>query len=289
MDAEGRQDLQRQLADSPYRVVGHLGRGSAAEVLLVEHKLIGKEFALKIIHRHLCDQKGYVERLAREARAIAKAESDHIVRVIDLSTTRDGRPFIVLERLLGNNLAEELLRRRSVSLEEWRKWTTELLIGLDAAHQQGIVHRDLSPSNIFLQLRPDTPRQGAMGRRTVKIMDFGLAGLSPGVSASVPLIAGVATSTGALLGTPAYASPEALRGEPLDARADLYAVGLIGFEMLTGRSPMEFTGESFSEGALPEAIAAVLSRAAHRDRERRFQSTAEFVEALLHEIPKDVP
>lgn len=265
--------VERQLRQTPYRFVQRLAAGAAAEVFIVRHQVLQKQFALKLIHPHLVRNPGILERFSREARLIARAESEHIVRIVDMSTTDAGVPFLVFELLEGTSLEEELLSRGRLSLQESLCWTLQLLQGLSAAHLHGIVHRDLTPANIFLQ------KIRGYGR-TLKIVDFGLAGLAANAKGVSHREEAVLTSTGALLGSPAYASPEALRGEKLDQRADIYAAGLIFAEMLSGLSPLERSDDLPTLSQSPPMLASVLRKATARERARRYASAGQFAQAL---------
>ncbi len=207
-----------------YRVLRLVGAGGMGCVYDVEHTELGKRFVLKSLLRELASREDLVARLRNEWRALAKLEHPNIVSVTDAGTSSSGVPFYVMERLEGETLASRLKREGPIHPAEAARVATEILEGLTAAHEIGIVHRDVKPPNIFLQ------RDGS-----VKLLDFGIAK----VHSSAMNI----TGRGVAVGTPRYMSPEQARGDRVDGRADLYAVGLILFEMLAGLGPFDKLGD----------------------------------------------
>ncbi|MCA9627833.1 MAG: protein kinase [Myxococcales bacterium] len=207
-----------------YRVLRLIGAGGMGCVYDVEHTELGKRFVLKSLLRELASREDLVARLRNEWRALAKLEHPNIVSVTDAGTSSSGVPFYVMERLDGETLAARLKREGRIHPAESARIAAEILDGLTAAHEIGIVHRDVKPPNIYLQ------RDGS-----VKLLDFGIAK----VHSSAMNI----TGRGVAVGTPRYMSPEQARGDRVDGRADLYAVGLILFEMLAGAGPFDALGE----------------------------------------------
>ncbi|MBX3127089.1 MAG: protein kinase [Polyangiaceae bacterium] len=206
-----------------YRVRGQLGAGGMGSVYEVEHLELGKRFVLKALFRELSARKDLVARLRQEWRALGQLDHPNIINVTDAGTTPEGVPFYVMERLDGETLGERLRRVGRLEVTEAVSIATGILQGIAAAHRIGIVHRDIKPPNIFLPL--------AGG---VKVLDFGIAKL---VTTSVDVI----TGRGMAIGTPRYMSPEQARGDSVDGRADLYAIGLTLYEMLVGGGPFDFT------------------------------------------------
>ncbi|MCA9642552.1 MAG: protein kinase, partial [Myxococcales bacterium] len=207
-----------------YRVLRLIGAGGMGCVYDVEHTELGKRFVLKSLLRELASREDLVARLRNEWRALAKLEHPNIVSVTDAGTSSSGVPFYVMERLEGETLAARVKREGRIHPAEAARIAAEILEGLTAAHEIGIVHRDVKPPNIFLL------RDGS-----VKLLDFGIAK----VHSSAMNI----TGRGVAVGTPRYMSPEQARGDRVDGRADLYAVGLILFEMLAGAGPFDKLGE----------------------------------------------
>jgi serine/threonine-protein kinase len=214
-----------------YRVARLLGIGGMGRVYKGVHPTIGSRVAIKVLSRECSDRRDLVERFFAEAKAVNLIRHESIVNVLDLATLPDGRPYIVMEYLDGSPLSSiiENAARAGVLLPLGgiARLVAEVLDALAAAHAKGIVHRDLKPDNIFV-----TPAGRA------KVLDFGIAKLQPELGGS-------ATHTGSLLGTPHYMSPEQASGRPVDARADIYAVGVILFECATLHKP--FTADSLFE------------------------------------------
>ncbi len=213
-------DIGEAIVGTPYRVVGLIGQGGMGSVYEVEHRELGKRFVLKALLSELVTRNDLVQRLRNEWRALGKLEHPNIVSVTDAGVTEAGVPFYVMERLYGITLGERLRNSGALPMEEACSIAAEILEGLSAAHAIGVVHRDVKPPNIFLT------KAG-----TAKILDFGIAKVLGG-NASI-------TARGYAIGTPRYMSPEQASGGAVDARADLYAVGLLLFEMLVGASPFE--------------------------------------------------
>ena len=210
-----------------YRLIDQLGVGGMGVVYRAEHTMIGRPVALKLLHPDLARVSEAVDRFFREARAANEIASDHIVQVTDFGRTDDGANFLVMEFLEGVNLAELVTGFHAVEPRRVVKIALQITEGLTAAHAKGVIHRDLKPANIQLV------RRGA-DADFVKIMDFGIAKIA---ESNTQL-----TKTGAILGSPAYMSPEQASGKPIDHRTDIYALGVILFELLTGRPP--FMGDS---------------------------------------------
>ncbi|HLV66996.1 MAG TPA: protein kinase [Polyangiaceae bacterium] len=208
------------VAGTRYRVVRLLGVGGMGSVYEVEHVELGKRFVLKALLRSLARRHDLVLRLRNEWRALGRLEHPNIVTVTDAGTSAGGAPFYVMERLDGETLEARMRRVRRFSVSESLAVAQGVLEGLAAAHAIGVVHRDIKPPNVFL-----------VGGEHPKILDFGVAKISDDP--------GVVTARGAAVGTPRYMSPEQVRGEAVDGRADVYATGLLLFEMLTGVNPFE--------------------------------------------------
>lgn len=208
-----------------YRVLGELGAGSIGAVFEVEHIDLGTRHALKVLAR---PSEESAERLLREARLAATLDDPHLVRVSDFGRL-GSRPYLVMERLVGTTLGARL-RAGDLSPVGWIEAVIGVLRGLEAAHGAGVVHRDLKPDNVFLL--------DGGGPSAVKLLDLGLAKPSRPTDE-------LRTAEGAVFGTPRYMAPEQAAGEPVDARSDLYAVGVMLFEGLSGAPP--FTGRHATE------------------------------------------
>jgi tetratricopeptide (TPR) repeat protein/predicted Ser/Thr protein kinase len=212
----------REIASGRYLVVNVLGRGGMGTVYTALQRPVDRKVALKIIHRELAGNPEIVARFLEEMRLTAAIEHPHTVRVYDFGDI-DGQPFLTTEYLDGRSLRDELVRAGPFSQERVASVCAQIAKALRAAQAHGVVHRDLKPENIMLlDLDGDADY--------VKVLDFGIA-------RSLHRTTGMRTGTGALLGTPAYMSPEQCEGKPVDGRSDLYALGLIAYELGSGALP----------------------------------------------------
>ena len=217
-----------------YEIVDHVGSGGMGDVYEVEHRLLGRRFALKRLAPDLTADGAMVERFLREARAAAATHHPGVVEVVDLGFAEDGWPYLVMERLVGETVRERL--RRGPLGEDLAIHVGLTVAGaLGAAHAEGVVHRDVKPENLYLC----APAPGEIGPPRVKVLDFGLAILTGGDRTDLRL-----TQSGAVMGTPLYMSPEQARGRDVDPRTDLYSLGAVLYEMVTGRPP--FAAEAYS-------------------------------------------
>jgi hypothetical protein len=219
----------------PYEIVAPLGAGGMGEVYRARDTRLDREVAVKVLHTHLArDPEGQV-RFEREARAVASLSHSNIVALFDVGTEGDVT-FVVTELLQGRTLRDRLAE--GVPARRALEWASQVALGLAAAHERGIVHRDLKPENVFVT---DDGR--------VKILDFGLAQVGgPHEPESQTTML---TQAGTFLGTPGYASPEQVSGEPATSRSDIFALGVILYEMLAGRHP-------FTRPTVVETLTAVL-------------------------------
>lgn len=271
-----------------YRVSREIGRGGMAAVYEAEHLALEKRVAIKVLAAELTASKVVSERFFREARAAASIKSPHIVDVYDTGRLEDGRPFIVMELLEGESLYDRMARVRLMEARDVVKIITDCAKGLLKAHAVGIVHRDLKPENIFLFHNED-------GEEMAKILDFGLAKFYAPMKTDEKTAR--LTREGAVFGTPAYMSPEQVKGQgSVDHRSDLWALGCMTYECLTGRPvwnmdqgvAMTFAAIA-TEGLptptvfrpdLPPSFDAWFRRALERDPDRRFSSAKELADAL---------
>lgn len=275
-------ELTDPFADTPYRTLGLLGTGGAARVYEVEHRAIGRRLVAKLLHNSLADDRTTVERMNREGRSLVAAAHPHLVEVLDFDYTDEGVPYLVMERLVGCDLRQELSRVGPLPILDALRYAQQALSAFETAHRAHIVHRDIKPENIFLH-------QLAPGRRIVKVLDLGLAKIVSGRPSDIP--------EDGLLGTPSYMAPELIERGQVDARTDVYAMGAVLYEMLAGSGPFdEHTTRAGildaqvrrepaplpvrSNRRLPSKLSDVVMRALAKDPARRFQSAAEFESAL---------
>ncbi|HVY48263.1 MAG TPA: serine/threonine-protein kinase, partial [Minicystis sp.] len=233
--AAGAQDLARRglpaigdVVAGKYRVDEIVGEGGMGVVLGATHLELGRRVALKFLSPAAAPSSDAVPRFLREARAMAALEGEHVARVIDVGALPTGAPYIVMERLVGVDLERELARRGRFPVAEAVDSVLQACEALAEAHAAGIVHRDLKPSNLFRAMRPP-------GEPIVKVLDFGISKLAAGAQ---PAAAGVTTTGGGPIGSPRYMSPEQIRGHGVDRRTDVWALGVVLFELLAARSPL---------------------------------------------------
>lgn len=222
--------LGKTLVDR-FVILGRLGAGSMGAVYRAHQEAVGRDVALKIVRRDRAYEPETKLRFEREARAMSSLESPHTVTVFDFGEAGDGSWFLAMEMLVGETLGEHLRRHGPLPWQRAVRIAREALESLAEAHSKGIIHRDLKPDNLFLVRRP--PGADAAVGEMCKVLDFGIAKLQHDDRRLDQL----ETQAGTVFGTPRYMSPEQAQGSELDARSDLYSLGVIMFQMLTGRAP----------------------------------------------------
>ena len=255
-----------------YEVVKPLGKGAMGIVYLAHDTVLDRDVALKVMVSQIADDPELKQRFEREARAVAKMTHSNVVTVFDLGSHTDGSPYIAMELLKGQDLQKAM--RQPMTLERKVTVLLQVLSGLSHAHQAGIVHRDIKPANIFINL---------VG--SVKIMDFGVARLT---TASM-------TGTGNIVGTADYMSPEQVKGARVDGRSDVFSVGCMLYELLTGRRPFhsdnlmaifyKITHEDPDFGLIPEgpeyeALLPIVRKSLAKEIEDRYQTAYDFAVEL---------
>jgi serine/threonine-protein kinase len=272
------------IIDGRYRLTEKLGEGGMGTVYKVEHVRMGKVLALKVLRPEIAVDKKIKQRFHQEARVVSKLSHPNTIQVFDFGELEDGSLYIAMEYLSGRDLAWTLRSHGSLPERRAIAIASQVLASLAEAHENGIIHRDIKPANIMLL-------KGRAGEERVKVLDFGIAQLTE--EEQRKHITGVAD----FLGTPAYMSPEQARGEKLDARSDLYSVGAMLFELVTGRGP--FVGPTplsivtkhmtdspplFADAApdkfLSGSLEQVVRRALAKAREDRFANAEQMREAL---------
>ena len=263
-----------------YRLLERIGEGAMAEVYRAYDPDIGRTLAIKLLRAEVCHDSEYVGRFLREARAVGALAQPNIVSVYDVGQVGN-RPYIVMELIEGQPLEDRLETEVMPTVEDVIAIGIQFGEALDYAHSRGVIHRDLKPSNVIV----------SSDGKTITITDFGIARIEDGdVSAR--------TQVGFILGTPSYMSPEQARGEPVDGRSDLFSVGVILYQMLSGRKPFaagdmatllkKLTGEEPERldrlaPYLPAGLVRIVERLLEKEPDRRFATGGELARALLHE------
>jgi eukaryotic-like serine/threonine-protein kinase len=271
--------LINTLFDERYRILRKLGAGGMANVYLAEDEDLGRRVAIKILNDRYNNDELFVERFRREAKSAAGLSHPNIVSIYDRGEA-EGTYYIAMEVIEGRSLKELILTRGPLPIGQAIAYTLEVLEALRFAHRHGIIHRDVKPHNILI------------GER-LKVTDFGIARAG----------ASQMTEAGSIMGTAQYLSPEQARGAPVTASSDLYSIGIVLYEMLTGKVP--FTGDSAIEIAMkhlnelpkppskirpeiPEELDQVVLRALSKAPEARYQTAEEFAEDL-HRVEAGLP
>jgi serine/threonine protein kinase len=214
-----------KLVGGKYRIVRLLAEGGMGVVYEAQHAVVRRRFAIKFLRPDLAERRDILSRFQREAEAAGALENENVAAAIDFGISEQGAPYIVMEYLVGESLADLLAREGRLPVTRAAELVVQACRGVGAAHAAGIVHRDLKPHNLFVCRRQD-------GTDFIKVLDFGVAKLQAADEASA------ATRTGTVIGTAAYMAPEQARGEKVvDNRADVYALGAILYELLSLRKP----------------------------------------------------
>jgi hypothetical protein len=276
--------LVGQTLPGGYQILDLLSVGGMGRVYRAEQRALGRTVAVKVIHPHLLADENSIVRFMTEARAASQLNHPNSVSVIDFGKTNDGQPYLVMEFLRGKDLARVSYEQGPLPFKRIVGVLQQVLHALSEAHDLEIVHRDLKPENIILEpLR--------RGGDFVKVVDFGLAKLK--ADTTTPNV----TMPGIVCGTPDYMAPEQGRGDPIDGRSDLYGVGVVLFQLLTGRLPFESENptqvvlmhlsapvpdptEIAPERAIPDALVRVVRKALEKNADDRYQDALEFADAL---------
>ena len=280
-------DLTGIVLGGRYEVLGKLGVGGMASVYEGRRVGLHNRVAIKVLRPDLCEDPSNVKRFIREARASSVIEHENIVDIVDFGPTDTLPVYFVMEFLEGIDLRQEIKANGRMNWNRARRILLQVVGALGAAHRKAIVHRDVKPANIFLIRRQS-------GEEVAKVLDFGIAKV---IEETMGGLTRGQTMTNGLLGTVAYMAPEQARGGTIDARTDVYAVGCVAFQMLTGQAPFRGNNpyvvleqhvsepprppSSLAPDLPPEAEAIVL-RCLEKAPENRFQSMAELAEVLAH-------
>jgi serine/threonine-protein kinase len=273
-----------------YRVERIIGSGGMGVVVAARHEQLDQLVALKFVRDEALGNQDAVQRFLREARAAVKLKSEHAAKVLDVGTLESGAPYMVMEFLEGRDLGQVLVEQGPLGVEAAAEWIVQACEAVAEAHASGIVHRDLKPQNLFLA-------RSVGGASKVKVLDFGV---SKSMTTS-DVRGGGLTQTRAMLGSPLYMSPEQMRSSrDVDARSDVWALGVVLYELLTQRWPFE--AESMPELCLkvvsdpptpitdyrpdaPRPLIEVIERCLQKDPARRYENAAELAAALAPMAP----
>ncbi len=271
--------------DKKYRLDKEIGRGGMGAVYRATHLMMDSPVAVKLLNRNLVDDEQAVERFRREARAAARIRHPNAVSVTDFGVSQNGIVYLVMEYLEGSDLGTRLRQDKILSPDNAVRIIVQVCAAVAKAHSRGVIHRDLKPENVWLLIDDDS------GEERVKVLDFGIAKLKSQEKTIANL-----TQSGTIVGTPQYMSPEQARGEDLDPRSDIYSLGVMLYEMLSGKrpidgaNPMSVAVRQSTEipeplrsvnPRLPPQIEGVVMRALEKDRAKRQESAAELAKQLL--------
>lgn len=274
--------LVGEIIANRYLVSRQLGKGGMGQVYLARHIRMGRQCAIKVLNRSLTNDVSAIGRFSREATNASRINHPNVAHIYDFGETPEHGVYLAMEYVEGEPLSKIIAAKSSMTNERVIAIATQVADALEAAHVEGVVHRDLTPNNIMIGRAHD-------GSDLVKVVDFGIAKASQDMNASL-------TATGLVIGTPQYMSPEQLMAEPVDGRSDIYSMGCVLFEMLTGGPPFaggdtvnQFT-RRLTEPAPPPSernpevwpgLSDVVLKALARNRDDRFESAAAVRHALL--------
>ncbi|MGH7281572.1 MAG: serine/threonine protein kinase, partial [Polyangiaceae bacterium] len=293
-DANSQSLIGQSLGDGRFKIVKLLGEGGMGAVYLGEQKLGAsvRKVAIKTLHAHLSHDPKILARFQRECETVAELQHPNTIAIFDFGKTDSGILYIVMEYAEGHSVAEDLEKNGPMQPDRVEKILVQVCGSLEEAHNHGIVHRDLKPDNVLLCER-------AGKHDWVEVLDFGIAKRGSEHDPNEQKL----TQQGTVLGTPPYMSPEQFTGKPVDARSDIYSLGVMSYEMLSGKmpfngntawewasahmtaqpSPIESTGPLGAR--VPQAMRAAITKALEKQPENRFQNVKEFIDAFAGEAP----
>jgi serine/threonine protein kinase len=300
--------LQQTLVNNRYSILSLLGSGGMGHVYLARDEVLGRDVALKVLKEPYMDDELFVERFRREARNAAALSHPNIVPVYDGGKAEDGTPYIAMEYMAGGTLGERIKQESKLDAPEAAAIAIQIARALRESHRRGVVHRDVKPHNIFLAEYPASSSAVPEGISSgaVKVGDFGIARAAEATTM---------TESNLMLGTPRYLSPEQAKGDPVGPKSDLYSLGVVLYQMITGRVPFDdddpiaITMKHASEPPpspketnpeIPEEMNSLVLRLLSKDPEDRHEDAAELIRdlkevrtrfstALLGAKPAEVP
>lgn len=267
--------------DGRFRILSLLGRGATADVYKAQHIILDRIVAIKILHSNRVESQESLQRFHQEARVMSQIEHAQIVTILGFGQLEDGRPYLVMDFVEGQTLAEKIANEGAFDGRRALPLFIQIADGMSAVHQFGILHRDLKPSNVMVSHDSD-------GAETAKVLDFGLVrGLSEAESQTL-------TKTGLVPGTPAYMSPEQCKGTPLGVQSDIYSLGCLMYETLcgtppfSGASPLALMSQQVDtkvitvpgKKRLPPGLAAIVLKALQKDATKRQANMSELMDEL---------
>jgi len=287
--------IGKQVDNGEFIVVDRIGSGGMGSVYKAEQPSMNRMVAIKVLHPRFVTRDDLVARFRREARAMSQLSHPNTARVYKYGALDDGSVYFVMDYLEGRNLAAEVRENGPMPPERALRLMGQVCGALEEAHRAGIVHRDLKPENIFLTLQGGTTD-------FPKVLDFGLAKMSEKQMGNGSMMF---TQQGMVFGTPEFMSPEQAQGEPLDHRSDIYSLALILYELITGKlpfdakTPLDIMKAHVREAPIPLSqrvsgkpfwpeLEVVMNRALAKQPSDRYETAAQFGEALLHCLPKHV-
>ncbi|MFT5155313.1 MAG: hypothetical protein ACI841_005324, partial [Planctomycetota bacterium] len=275
--------IEQTLIAGRFEVLKTLGEGGMGKVYLVRDSQIeGRQVAMKLLRSRYSSNSQFRTLFFQEIRAAQNFVSENVVQVRDCGQMEDGKLFLTMDFVPGEDLSHLLKREKKITVRHALEITRQMLLGLHSGHEQGFIHRDIKPGNVILASQVPKTDENPMGVG-VRLLDFGIAGLVEEMG------------EGMHAGTPSYMSPEQAKGQRLDPRSDLFAVGIVLFQMISGERP--FTGKTKKEvtnsiietnlspiiralDELPKPVRKLLEKALSKNRDKRYQSAIEFAEAI---------
>ena len=286
-DDEPEPELVGQVLNERYKIISEIGSGGMGKVYKAEFIALNKIQAVKVLHRHLSGDSQSLQRFQVEAKAASSLRHENLLTVTDYGVTETRAPYIVMDYVEGESLSFYLEQHEKLSVADFITVFSQVVKGLAHAHEKGVIHRDLKPSNIMLSFN-------AMGSiESVRIVDFGIAKILPNDQGAAQHL----TQTGEIFGSPLYMSPEQCRGGKIDFRSDIYSLGCVMFEALTGAVPIKgenavetlykhmsetapTISQTYPQLRIPTSLEKIVSKCMANDPEQRYQNASQLSDDL---------